>query len=336
MTALENEAEREEEEERATEAQILAFADTTSLAGETTRPVTVAAGEGHQLELEMDKQSPGVVERIGAWLPASLSLAALSMSSAGDDDEAIMIEDEILLAALRWIPSREVASTSAHHLLQIRQPQQTPPGSTPAQAADESIESDMNTTQTTSSLADEREPGFLTQYAYSGEEESAAQQVADDLETLLADSRAEGSSTAGGSTAAEELLLTQTVRVRHAVAASIAGGSTGVQVMEWMRGRSALVLQLAYRCHRSRRMVNVHASRRRDNAEVDYERMARRLIEDLQSDEDPEDLFEFMSHAVSVLSQLPAQLAAQVREVVRESHSPLPATIRSQAAQTIR
>lgn len=329
MTALEKEAEREEEEERATEAQILEFADTTSPAGETTRPATVAAGEGQQLEMD----GRGVVERMATWLPASFTLSPLSLASAGNDD--VMIEDEILLAALRWIPFEEVSpSAPAPHLFQTGQPQQTTPGSVPAQAAGESIESDVKTLQAASSLADSREPGFLTQCAYSSEEEEEARQVADVLETLLADSGAEERSDGAGSAAAEELLLTQTVRVRHAVAASIAGGSTGGQVVEWMRARSALVLQLAYRCHRSRRVLNVYASRRRDNAEVDYERMARRLIEDLH--EDPEDLFEFLSHTVSVFSQLPAHLASQVREVVRESHSPIPVTIRTQAAQTIR
>ena len=71
-----------------------------------------------------------------------------------------------------------------------------------------------------------------------------------------------------------------------------------------MRLRSALVLQLAYRCHRSRCARAVHAERRESNARIDYPRMARRLMEDLESEEDPDDLFEFISHTVGVLAQV--------------------------------
>jgi hypothetical protein len=191
---------------------------------------------------------------------------------------------------------------------------------------------------------------FVTQYAYSPEDEAAAQEVLARLHSLLggdpgAKARSDGDggardggrgSAAGAHAAAEELLQTQPARVHRAMAASLLRDATGEQVVEWLRGRAATVLQLAYRCHRSRHMLATCEARRQGNTVIDFDRMARRLMEDLEAEEGTEYLADSIAHAVSVLTQLPEELALQVRHVVRESPAPLAATIRLLAATTIR
>jgi hypothetical protein len=191
---------------------------------------------------------------------------------------------------------------------------------------------------------------FVTQYAYSPEDEAAAQEMLAQLRSLLGgDPGAKAASVgdggardggrggaAGAHAAAEELLQTQPARVRRSMAASLSRDATGEQVVEWLRRRAATELQLAYRCHRSRQMLATCQARRQGNTVVDFDRMARRLIEDLEAEDGTEYLADSIAHAVSVLTQLPEELALLVRHVGRECPAPLAATIRLLAATTIR
>jgi hypothetical protein len=191
---------------------------------------------------------------------------------------------------------------------------------------------------------------LVAQYAYSTEDEKAAQEVLAQLHSLLGGdpeattaSDGEGGArnggrggAAGAHAAAEELFRTQPACVRRAMEASLSRDDTGEQVVEWLRGHAATVLQLAYRCHRSRHLLATFQARRWGNTVIDFDRMARRLIEDLEAEDGTEYLADSVSHAVSVLSQLPEELALQVRRVVRESPAPLAATFRLLAATTIR
>ena len=66
---------------------------------------------------------------------------------------------------------------------------------------------------------------------------------------------------------------------------------------------AALVLQSAFRCHRSRRMRATHAARRAGNVHIDFERMASRLIQDLTSEDvqSPEDVLDLILHGIDAL-----------------------------------
>ena len=66
---------------------------------------------------------------------------------------------------------------------------------------------------------------------------------------------------------------------------------------------AALVLQSAFRCHRSRRMHATHAARRAGNVHIDFERMASRLIQDLTSEDvqSPDDVLELILHGIDAL-----------------------------------
>jgi len=77
-----------------------------------------------------------------------------------------------------------------------------------------------------------------------------------------------------------------------------------------------LELQLAIRCHRSRRVLAACAARRAGNEQVDFARMARRLLDELEAEQEEGDLFDFIGYAVGVLGQLPEEFAAQVRACV--------------------
>ena len=365
MTALEHEALEEEREARETEAQILAFADSASPAS-TAPPAAPAFAEASvpgttTMLSSFLLRGVGAVETVAAWLPADgcdpAALLAGPGASAADESlaDASVIEDEILQAAMRWVSvgmaSVGVAGPRAQRP-STRHSQDPQPGVT-QRLVDVPADGEQE--------EDARAPEFVTQYAYSPEDEAAAQEVLEQLHHLLASppgaeaaaldgaDRSQEEGGAGRATggvadtrastahaAAEGLLQEQPARVRHAVAASLSRDGTGVQVVEWLRGRAAVVLQLAYRCHRSRRMLATHAARRHGNAEIDFDRMARRLIEDLETEDATEELADMISHAVSVLAQLPDELAQQVRRVVRESPAPLAATIRSRAAIAVR
>jgi hypothetical protein len=99
--------------------------------------------------------------------------------------------------------------------------------------------------------------------------------------------------------------------------------------------RSAHVLQMAYRCHLSRRVQTTQASRRHGNAQGDFSRMAHALMADLVDQECQEDVHEAVSHAVAVLLVLPLDMRRQVCNVMRQSTAPLAVALQRRAADAI-
>jgi hypothetical protein len=99
--------------------------------------------------------------------------------------------------------------------------------------------------------------------------------------------------------------------------------------------RSAHVLQMAYRCHLSRRVHTTQASRRHGNAQGDFSRMAHALMADLVDQECQEDVHEAVSHAVAVVLVLPLDMRRQVCNVMRQSTAPLAVALQRRAADAI-
>ena len=344
MNTLEEEAARIEEADRQTEAQILA--DASSASPSAHIPASAPA-DSSELPFPLPLAEGGAVDVVTAWLPAAAS-SLERVPSIGepvtDDDNAAasrIIEDEILQAALRWLPLTACVPTAASQRL----PTTTELQPVPFCSAPQQGESEADSVP---ALESSREPQFFTEYTYSTEEVAAADRLRVGIQALIDDAvsnsvadhgvdRPDLAAAAGADAGAEALLQAETARVRHHLMASLARDeSTDGQVVRWARGRSALVLQQAYRGHRSRRLLAGRAARRLGNEQVDYAHMSERLLHDLEADDDPEDLFEFIAHAVSVLRQLPHELAVGVRTLLRESPAPVPSTIRIHAADSIR
>ena len=323
ISALEEEADRDAQAEMELEAQILEYADSVI-------PARAAPGGASMLD------------RAAAWLPGPGSALSPTPSNvmAPIDEDTRTIEDELVQAAVRWILLDAIPSP-------ISRPQSVVGGLAPTHPADSA--------RVAAGVEEEPlAPQFVTEHADHREEDvAAARRVLADVERLLGDATAcVTEAGAGRATAtdaidptaagkAEGLLQAQTAAVRREFSSTLASamieGNASEPVAAWARARAALVLQLAVRCHRSRRMRMTLAMRRAGNERVDFERMACRLIEDLNVDERPDDdeVYALIAHCMGVLRQLPEELARQVQAVVRESPAPIPATIRTHAVNTI-
>jgi len=276
MKTLEEEAAREEEVDRETEAQILAEAGSASPSSD---PPTVSADLSGQL-LSNEVQA---VELELAWLPAAGSPLERVPSQASEGADAHdqlaaewVVESELVASALRWMPlartppaprqhlpapssaeRREHARESALGSGDVISAPSTPAGSHPtpsgAAPADAADVTDVTV----------RERQILTDLVFSSEEEAAARQLQEDVRALFGGDEGSGGggvavtavelggdvSSRDGAASAEALLRAQPSRTRLAFLAALARESAeGGAVVRWARARSALVVQLAIRC----------------------------------------------------------------------------------------
>jgi len=256
MTALEEEAEAADRDAHETETQILQFADSTSCPSPRTAQDFLVASTGVGSRLVLRRS--GEVERVMAWLSTlSASLAARENRGANgeDEDDALMIENEIVRAAMRWMSLDAVGMSSSRSA-----PQPLPSERSRLERPAEPVQrvQTLQEIPTTATSGDAATPRFFTAYAYSGEEEETARQVLSALQVLLVapddvgdeshgvvesaegpGNRVEVGGGGGGqmlqtNASADKLLQTQTVQVRQVMAALLMLESVDGQVWVWV------------------------------------------------------------------------------------------------------